>query len=118
MAINEEDILSYNFFQYGTPFFGSFCGKNYRIARNPLKNVFFDNDPHKNDDATFEVTMWEGMDSFATTKEQKVTEHFPFTADGRLAAIAWLNARCGKEDAGAGAGEGKGENGDGDEERE
>lgn len=101
MAISEEDILSYNFFQYGTPFFGSFCTKNYRIARNPLKNVFFDNDPHKNDDATFEVTVWEGKNNFATTESEKVTQYFPFTAKGRLAAIAWLDAQCGGKDAGA-----------------
>lgn len=91
MAISEEDILSYNFFQYGTPFFGSFRGRNYRIAREPLKNVFFDSDPHKNDNALFEVILWEGMNNLATTESEKRTEHFPFTAEGRLAAIAWLN---------------------------
>ena len=91
MAVSEEDIFSYNFFQYGTPFIGSFCGKNYRIARNPLKNVFFDSDPHKNDDAMLEVTVWEGMESFATTQSEKVTEQFPFTPEGRLRAIAWID---------------------------
>ncbi len=94
MAIREEDILSYSFFQYGTPFFGSFQGKNYRIARDPLKNVFFDSDPHKNDGATFEVIVWEGMNNFATTKSQKETKHFSFTPEGRLEVIAWLN-ECG-----------------------
>lgn len=95
MAVSEEDILSYNFFQYGTPFFGSFHGKNYRIARNPLKNVFFDNDPHKNDEATFEVTVWEGMENFAATQSEKVTQQFPFTPEGRIALVAWLDAQCG-----------------------
>lgn len=97
MAIREEDILSYSFFQYGTPFFGSFQGKNYRIARDPLKNVFFDSDPHKNDGATFEVTVWEGMNNFATTKSQKETKHFPFTPEGRLLVIAWLNECADRE---------------------
>lgn len=97
MAIREEDILSYSFFQYGTPFFGSFQGKNYRIARDPLKNVFFDSDPHKNDGATFEVTIWEGMNNFATTKSQKETKHFPFTPEGRLLVIAWLNECADRE---------------------
>lgn len=94
MAVREEDILSYNFFQYGTPFFGSFRGMNYRIARKPLKNVFFDSDPHKNDDAQFEVTVWEGMENFETTASEKTTEHFPFTPQGRLSAVAWLDAQC------------------------
>ena len=94
MKIREDDILSYNFFQYGTPFTGSFHGKNYRIARNPLKNVFFDNDPHKNDDATFEVIVWGGSNNLATTKEEKITGNFPFTPEGRLAAISWLNEQC------------------------
>lgn len=94
MEIQEEDILSYSFFQYGTPFFGSFQGKNYRIARNPLKNVFFDNDPHKNDDATFEVIVWGGMNNLETTAQEKVTENFPFTPEGRAAAIQWLKEQC------------------------
>lgn len=94
MEIKEDDILSYSFFQYGTPFFGSFQGKNYRIARNPLKNVFFDNDPHKNDDATFEVIVWSGMNNMETTTQEKITEDFPFTPEGRIAAIRWLKKQC------------------------
>ena len=104
MAICEEEILSYNFFQYGTPFFGSFRVKNYRIARNPLKNVFFDSDPHKNDDAQFEVTVWEGMENFDTTTAEKITEYFPFTPKGRLSAVAWLDVQCAD---GVDSGEGK-----------
>lgn len=97
MAIKETDILSYNFFQYGTPFVGSDRGVNYRIGRNPLKNVFFDNDPHKNDNATFEVIVWRGNNNLETTTQEKSIQNFPFTPEGRLEAIAWINDRCEKE---------------------
>lgn len=93
MAVNMEDILGFNFFQYGQPFIGECRGMHFRMARNPLENVVFNHDPHKNDGALFEVTVWRGPLNFEKTEQEKVTESFPFTPEGRIAAVDWLNER-------------------------
>lgn len=93
MAVKEEDILGFNFFQYGSVFFGECKGMRYSMARNPLKNVVYDHDPHKNDEALMEVTVWRGPLNSETTKEEKTTTTFPFTEEGRAEAINWLNER-------------------------
>lgn len=93
MGIEAKDILGYNFFQYGTPFIGECKGMHFSIARSPLENVVFNHDSHKNDEAVFEVTIWRGPFNFEKTDQDKTTESFPFTAEGRLSAIEWLNKK-------------------------
>ena len=93
MGIELDDILGFNFFQYGSPYIGECGGMHFRMARNPLENVVFNHDPHKNDEALFDVTIWRGPYNYDKTRQKKTTAHFPFTEDGRLAAVQWLNER-------------------------
>lgn len=93
MGIELDDILGFNFFQYGSPYIGEYGGMHFRLARNPLENVVFNHDPHKNDEALFDVTIWRGPYNYDKTRQKKTTAQFPFTEDGRLAAVQWLNER-------------------------
>lgn len=88
-----DDILGFNFFQYGSPYIGECGGMHFRMARNPLENVVFNHDPHKNDEALFDVTIWRGPYNYDKTRQKKTTAQFPFTEKGRLAAVQWLNER-------------------------
>ena len=92
-SIKEEDILGYNFFQYGTPFIGECGGMHFYMAREPLENVVYNHDPHKNDGARFQVTVWRGPLNYEKTQQKKTSESFPFTPKGRLLAVEWLNAQ-------------------------
>lgn len=93
MGIELDDILGFNFFQYGSPYIGECGGMHFRLARNPLENVVFNHAPHKNDEALFDVTIWRGPYNYDKTRQKKTTAQFPFTEDGRLAAVQWLNER-------------------------
>lgn len=93
MKIEEKDILGFNFFQYGSPYIGECGGMHFRIARNPLENVVFNHDPHKNDNAMFDVTIWRGPFNYDTTRQKKTTVQFPFTEDGRVQSMKWLNEK-------------------------
>lgn len=93
MAVKIEDILPYNFFQYGSPFIGECKGMHFRIARSPLENVVFNHDPHKNDEALFDVCVWRGPFNYEKTDQEKIQITFPFTEEGRLQAIDWINER-------------------------
>lgn len=93
MGIAMEDILGFNFFQYGSPYFGECGGMHFRIARNPLENVVFNHDPHKNDEAFFDVTVWRGPYNYEKTRQKKLTAQFPFTEEGRLLSVQWLEER-------------------------
>ena len=93
MGIELDDILGFNFFQYGSPYIGECGGMHFRLARNPLENVVFNHDPHKNDEELFDVTIWRGPYNYDKTRQKKTTAQFPFTEDGRLAAVQWLNER-------------------------
>lgn len=93
MGIDMQDILGFNFFQYGSPYIGECGGMHFRMARNPLENVVFNHDPHKNDEALFDVTIWRGPFNYEKTKQKKTTAQFPFTPEGRKEAVQWLNER-------------------------
>lgn len=90
MKIEEKDILGFNFFQYGSPYIGECGGMHFRIARNPAENVVFNHDPHKNDNAMFDVTIWRGPFNYDTTRQKKTTVQFPFTEDGEYSRCSGL----------------------------
>ena len=71
MGIELDDILGFNFFQYGSPYIGECGGMHFRLARNPLENVVFNHDPHKNDEALFDVTIWRGPYNYDKTRQKK-----------------------------------------------
>ena len=76
--IEETTFYHINYYLYGKAFKGSYQGMRFRLARNPLENVFFK--PKEVQDAG---TL---MDD-----EKKLTKEFPFSEEGKLAAVDWLN---------------------------
>lgn len=82
--IESEDVLGMGFYKKGT-FTGSYKGLRYRIARD-------DSDADAGE--RFLVTAWHGPYCFdATPDKEKTSSFFPFTADGKEDAVAWLNAQ-------------------------
>lgn len=86
--IEEKDIFLLNHFEYGDPFNGCHEGMHYRIARLPLKNVHYQKEKG---DAQLEVTIWKGPYTYLKTTEEKITQLFPYSEEGRKSAIDWLN---------------------------
>ena len=41
MAIELKDFFAFTHYEYGEAYFGSYKGMRYRLAREPLENVFF-----------------------------------------------------------------------------
>ena len=89
--IGEEQLYHLIFYEYGTPVFGSEKGMRYRVARNPLENVFFNKAADKNDNATLDATVWKGPYGYQATKEEKFTRSFPFSEEGKRELTDWLN---------------------------
>lgn len=92
MFINKEDILPFNFFTYGKPFFGSVNGMRYCITRSTATVE----DPEA-EGGTKEVkillaTVWRGPLAFEATQEEKISKEFSFSASGRDECIEWLEA--------------------------
>lgn len=84
LGIVMEDILGFNFFQYGSPYTGECGGMHFRMERSPLENVVFNHDPHKNDEALFAVTVWRGPFNYDTTRQKKITAQFPLRRRGEF----------------------------------
>lgn len=88
--INEKDFYGIRFYEYGKPFYGSYKGMRFKLARNPLKNVFFASQEEK-EDGVLEATIWPEPFSFEITPdEKKTTAQFPFSEEGRKQAVAWF----------------------------
>ena len=62
----------------------------YRIARSPLERVC---GKKEKGEAVREVIIWRGPFAFDTTKEEKITNTFPFTEEGKSQAVAWINEK-------------------------
>ena len=82
--LKAEEVLSFAFFQYGGVFSGSFdmLSVRYRIVREGEKPDFL-----------LRASIWPGPNAFDKTEPEKiVTETFPYSEEGRMLAISWLNA--------------------------
>ena len=78
--IDEKEILPFNFFAYGGVYSGSHGGMRYRIARIGKKPDF-----------QLEGSVWKGPYCYAAVSpEQRITQQFPYSEEGRSAAIEWL----------------------------
>lgn len=83
--IQETDILNMNFYKKER-FTGSYRGMHYLIKK--------DTESVENGDSSdiFHVTAWPGPYNYEhTPDEKKITAQFPFTPEGRLAVVDWLN---------------------------
>lgn len=88
--IKDSDVYSLIHYEYGLPYSGEYGGMRYRIARSPLERVF---GKKEKGEAVLEVIIWRGPFAFDTTKEEKITNTFPFTEEGKSQAVAWINEK-------------------------
>lgn len=88
--IKNSDVYALIHYEYGLPYSGEYGGMRYRIARNPMERVF---GKKEKGDAELEVIIWRGPFAFDTTKEEKETKMFPFSEEGKNAAVAWINQK-------------------------
>ena len=89
--IDEKTFYHINYYLYGKAFLGSYKGMRFRLARNPLENVFFK--PKEEQEAgTLIATIWPEPFSYdKTDDEKKVSKKFPFSEEGKIAAVDWFN---------------------------
>ena len=91
-VIHASDLYGYTHYLYGEAFLGSYGGMRYRVAREPLKKVFYSPQEEWAKDATFLVSVWPEPYSYEKTPdEKKQSFSFPFTDEGRLMAVKCLN---------------------------
>lgn len=80
--IERKDVMPINFLKKEN-FNGSFSGMRYRMAK-----------AEKDGETCLRVTAWPEPYGFdATPEEQKVWEDFPFTEEGIVSGVEWLNGR-------------------------
>ncbi len=91
MEIELKSFFPLTHYEYGEAYFGSHKGMRYRLAREPLENVFF----VKKEDrapATLMATVWPEPNSYAHTDKSLMTsEHFDTTQEGLEKAVEWIN---------------------------
>ncbi len=87
--IKAEDILSLNYYTYGRPFSGSLQGMRYRIIlQKEEKNEAGEVTAEKG----LMVFIWPEPFSFEKTDPEKISSKlFPFSEEGRLSAVDYLN---------------------------
>ncbi len=94
MAIEKQTFFNLRHYEYGEAFFGSYKGMRYRLAREPLENVFFTPVDQRDPEARLMATVWpEPYSYFDTEDEKKISEKFEITEEGFEEAIAWINAQ-------------------------
>ena len=93
-VIESSSLYKFEHYKYGEPFFGSFKGMRYRLAREPLVNVIFKKEIE--DDPVFLAEVWPEPFSYDNTDSEKIkSKRFPFTEGGFEAAAKWLNSAYG-----------------------
>lgn len=91
LKIENKDSHGLTYYEHAQPYFGSHCGMRFRLARDPMEDVFL-TPPDKKGEAQFEAIIWPEPFCFeATPDEEKTTAYFPFTDEGKEAMIQWLN---------------------------
>ena len=91
MAIDKHTFFNFNHYLYGEAFYGSYEGMRYRLAREPLENVFFV-PADKRGPATLRATVWPEPYAYGhTDKALMKSEDFEFSEEGLEAAVKWFN---------------------------
>lgn len=91
VKIENKDSYGITYYEHGQPYFGSHRGMRFRIARNPMEDVFL-TPADKKGNAEFEAIVWPEPFSFEKTlDEKKTTKSFPFSLEGKEEMVAWLN---------------------------
>ncbi|MCR5402393.1 MAG: hypothetical protein K6E91_01045 [Butyrivibrio sp.] len=91
MEIEKSAFFNLTHYEYGEAYFGSHKGMRFRLAREPLENVFF----VKKEDrapATLMATVWPEPYSYGVTARELMTsENFEVSEEGFDAAVKWIN---------------------------
>ena len=91
MAIDKHTFFNFNHYLYGEAFYGSYEGMRYRLAREPLENVFFV-PVDKRGPATLRATIWPEPYAYGHTDTALMkSEDFEFSEEGLEAAVKWFN---------------------------
>lgn len=93
MEIRAEELYGFEHYIYGEAYYGS-CGKmRFRVAREPLVNVVYES-REKQLDAVFKAEVWFTPFSYEKTPEgDKTAKEFPFSQEGLMETVAWLNGQ-------------------------
>lgn len=95
--IERNDIFTFRYFDYGENFHGSYRGMRYQIGRWPLEKMFGKSEEEKMS-GKLRVYVWPEPFSFdKTPDEKKQYEEFPYSEEGVLGAVDYLNAVWEKE---------------------
>ena len=87
--IESDDILSLNFYNYGNPFTGSYQGMRYRIIKQKEAK---DEEGQILKEEGLLVTIWPEPFAYEKTEETlKISQLFPFSEEGKVQVIEWLN---------------------------
>jgi len=90
--IQVNEFFNLRHYEYGEAFFGSHKGMRYRLAREPLSNVFFTPVDQRNPDDRLMATVWPEPYAYGKADpETMVSEKFEITQEGFEAAVAWIN---------------------------
>lgn len=79
--IKRSDILSIPFLKKSR-YTGSYQGMRYRLEKYETEEA-----------VTLKTTIWAGPYSYETTREEKESREFPFSEDGILQTVDWLNEK-------------------------
>ncbi|MCR4909641.1 MAG: hypothetical protein K5985_12505 [Lachnospiraceae bacterium] len=89
--ITGRDILGFSHYSFGVPFYGSFRGMRYMVARDPLKDPKVKEGEEK-PEPVLKLIIWPGPFSLEkTAEEEKESFRFDFTEEGFEALLAKLN---------------------------
>jgi len=89
--ITTEDVLNMNFYKK-EKFTGSYKGMRYLLKKDTEEIPSEQPDTPAETKTIFRCYVWPGPYNFATTPdEQKKTACFPFTLEGKQAAVDWMN---------------------------
>ena len=91
MEIEQSGFFNLNHYEYGEAYFGSHKGMRYRLAREPLENVFFVKKEDRGP-ATLMATVWPEPYAYAKTDPKLMTsENFEVSQEGFEKAVQWIN---------------------------
>ena len=89
--ITTDDVLNMNFYKK-EKFTGSYKGMRYLLQKDSIEIPSDNPEQSIEKQDIFRCYLWPGPYNFATTPdEQKSMAIFPFTIDGKQAAVDWMN---------------------------
>jgi hypothetical protein len=94
-----ESVLSFNFYTYGKPFTGSDHGKRFRIVKEerelpgePKEELPDGEEAEVKKENVLAVCIWPEPFAYDKTgEEKKIRRDFPFTEEGLIESVAFIN---------------------------